>query len=291
MRTPHEILNLVSTIAKHDDRVLAALLVGSRANQDIQGDKYQDYDIMYVVDDIKEVVADAQWITVFGDPILMQTPDSMVIPRGDPVTGDTTQRYAYLMLFADYVRIDLTLVELEALGSCVDTPADVLIDKAGVLGSAVDAYSADNFLVTKPSQREFSDCCNEFWWVSTYVTKGLLRAELLYAKGKLERPLRDMLLLMLSWKVGCAFDFAVNLGSEYRFLKRYLDEAAWRKLRNSYPLLDQRSIWESLNAMTNQFEQLEKDVAKQLQYTYCQSDIDAAKKYLMDSFDDISKHF
>ncbi|MBB4080568.1 aminoglycoside 6-adenylyltransferase [Lewinella aquimaris] len=281
---------MITTIAKNDDRIIAGLLVGSRADKSIPGDQYQDYDVIYVVNDIEEFTDDAQWIKAFGDPILSQTPDVMVIPKGSNTGEEKTTRFACLMLFADYVRIDLTLVELDYLGSCVDTSAELIIDKKGVVKGAID-FKASNFLVTQPTQGEFSDCCNEFWWVSTYVVKGLLRSELLYAKRKLERPLRDMLLLMLSWKVGYEFNYAINLGSEYRFLKHYLNELEWKSLCNTYPLLSQRSIWESLNAMTDQFERIEKEVAKQLGHNYAQAEIDAVNMYLEDNFEDISKHF
>ena len=291
MRTAREILELIRSTAEDDRRIVAALLLGSRANTGIGADKYQDYDVIYVVDDISEFIGTPRWVEVFGEPVLLQTPDDMVIPVGSSTTGGKPDRFAYLMLFADYVRIDLTLVERDALAKYVDTPASVLIDKAGGIGEAIDRAAVDQFLVTKPTQKEFSDCCNEFWWVSTYVVKGLLRAELLYAKRKLERPLRDMLLLMLSWKVGAEADFTVNLGSEYRFLKQYLSEDEWSDLADTYPPLSQRGIWDGLTAMTDLFERTEKAVAKKLGYSYCQAEIDAANQYADDNFAAIANYF
>ena len=35
--------------------------------------------------------------------------------------------------------------------------------------------------IKKPTQQQFYDCCNECYWVATYVAKGLVRHELNYA--------------------------------------------------------------------------------------------------------------
>ena len=51
MRTDQEMLGLILQIAKKL-QVDAVALSGSRTNQKIQTDEFQDYDVVYIVDDL-----------------------------------------------------------------------------------------------------------------------------------------------------------------------------------------------------------------------------------------------
>jgi len=49
MRTEAEMMDLIINTAKNDERIRAVILNGSRANDYIPSDQYQDYDIIYFV--------------------------------------------------------------------------------------------------------------------------------------------------------------------------------------------------------------------------------------------------
>lgn len=53
MRTEQEMLNLILSIAKNDERIHAVYMNGSRTNPNADKDIFQDYDIAYVVDETK----------------------------------------------------------------------------------------------------------------------------------------------------------------------------------------------------------------------------------------------
>ncbi len=69
MRSSEEIKRLIIDVGKKDDRVRAILLNGSRANDKISPDKYQDFDIVYIVNDIESFISDKNWTTIFGEQI------------------------------------------------------------------------------------------------------------------------------------------------------------------------------------------------------------------------------
>ena len=94
MRTDHEILDLILQIAKKL-QVDAVAISGSRTNQKVQTDEFQDYDLVYVVDDIDTLTSDLSWLDQFGERIIEQ----------EVTLG---HRRLYLMLFEDGNRIDLT---------------------------------------------------------------------------------------------------------------------------------------------------------------------------------------
>lgn len=72
--------------------------------------------------------------------------------------------YSYLMLFDDYVKLDLTLLEPKDLPAYLaqDRLRTILLDKCGLVGPLPPPTDADYWL-QKPSARALDDCCNEFW--------------------------------------------------------------------------------------------------------------------------------
>ena len=79
MQSSEEIKKIILEKATSDNRIRAVLLNGSRANTKIIPDKFQDFDIVYVVNEIESFVSDHNWINIFGDILIMQLPDKMVI--------------------------------------------------------------------------------------------------------------------------------------------------------------------------------------------------------------------
>ncbi len=108
MRNTETIKNLIVEKAKMDDRVRAVLLNGSRANPNVSTDKFQDFDIVYIVNDLQTFISDHSWVDYFGERLIWQLPDEMDLGYGTKKKMDS---FAYLMLFADGNRIDLTLLK------------------------------------------------------------------------------------------------------------------------------------------------------------------------------------
>ena len=69
MRTDQEMLDLILQIAKKL-QVDAVALSGSRTNQKIQTDEFQDYDVVYVVDKLDNLTRDISWLDQFGKRII-----------------------------------------------------------------------------------------------------------------------------------------------------------------------------------------------------------------------------
>ena len=71
MRTDQEMLGLILQIAKKL-QVDAVALSGSRTNQKIQTDEFQDYDVVYIVDDLDNLTSNLSWLDQFGKRIVEQ---------------------------------------------------------------------------------------------------------------------------------------------------------------------------------------------------------------------------
>ena len=65
MRTDQEILGLIIETAKKL-QVDAVALSGSRTDTKAPKDEFQDYDVVYVVDDLDTLIRDLAWLHQFG---------------------------------------------------------------------------------------------------------------------------------------------------------------------------------------------------------------------------------
>lgn len=262
MRTEKEMLQLIVARAEEDERIRTVLLSGSRANPTIKKDAYQDYDIVYLVNEIESFKNDPTWINFFGSIILMQEPELMEL---FPVQRDG--RLVYLMLFEDDNRIDLTMIPVQKYEAMLgkDSLFHVLLDKDSLFDSIPAANDSD-YIVTKPSAKEFADCSNEFWWCITNVAKGLCRNELSYAKKMMEEPVRDMLLLLLSWQVGVQTNFSANTGKYGKFLQIYLSEEMWQTWITTYADGQVESMWKALFTSCYLFQEVSRSVGNSCGY-------------------------
>ena len=167
MRTDQEMLELILGTAEKL-QVDAVALSGSRTDTKAPKDEFQDYDVVYVVDDLDTLTNDLSWLDQFGKRVIEQ----------EVTLG---HRRLYLMLFEDGNRIDLTLCPKEHMQEWVDSEAGfiVLEDEKGLF----EAYlpNPKRYWIAPPSEEEFTASCNEFWWVSAYVVKGICRKQVIYS--------------------------------------------------------------------------------------------------------------
>ena len=108
-RTPEEMMNLILSRAENDAHIRVVGMEGSRTNQNIPKDRFQDFDVTYFVDDPALYTKDDTWVNVFGERLIMQKPEDMEL---FPAVEDG---YSFLMFFTDYNKIDLTILPLTAL--------------------------------------------------------------------------------------------------------------------------------------------------------------------------------
>lgn len=226
LRTEKEMFDLILTTAKNNPNILAVGLTGSRTNKKAPKDSFQDYDIVYIVESTKPFIEDRTWLDGFGPRLIMQTPEDMTL-----FPTAKNGRFPYLMLFEDGNRIDLTLCPKEQAANWNDGEqlAEILLDKEQLLPHLKEATDQE-YWIKQPNQAEFADCCNEFWWVSTYVVKGLCRNELLYAVDHLNEICRKELLRLLSWLINAECDTEFSVGKNYKYLPSYLTKEQYDKV-------------------------------------------------------------
>ena len=236
MRSEREMLELILSTAKADDRIRAVILEGSRTNPHAPKDIFQDFDVVYVVGETESFQQDKGWIDRFGERLYLQYPeDHPVYP------SDRHHCYGWLMQFADGNRLDLHVSTFDWVleHDAKDSLFSVLLDKDGLFLGRKPADDSVHW-VQKPDQALFSATCNEFWWCLNNLCKGLWRGELSYAQWVMNDLLRPQLLEMLSWKAGMAISifrrtrgFTTVMGSSQVFFFSPAVRGAWARTRSA----------------------------------------------------------
>ncbi len=260
MRSEQEMFDLILNTAREDERIRAVIMNGSRANPCAPRDIFQDFDIVYLVTDTAPFIHNLEWISQFGELMILQMPDEM----GDP-PPDFNLGFTYLMQFMDGNRIDLHLAPVSQMEK--DSLTVVLLDKDG-LCTEIPLPTEQDYLPKPPTAKEFADCCNEFWWVCPYVAKGLWREEITYAKYMLDVYVRAQLMKMLRWHIGIKTQFSINPGKLGKYFQPYLEAEYWEMLMRTYADASYEHTWDALLPMTTLFRQTANEVARFCHFPY-----------------------
>ena len=253
MRTEPEILDLIFQTAK-TLQVEAVAMSGSRTNSQAPQDEFQDYDLVYVVDDIDNLTSDLSWLDLFGKRILEQE-----VRLG--------HRRLFLMLFEDGNRIDLTLCSKVHIKEWVESEANfiVLEDPKGLF--VPHSPTPQRYWTSPASAIEFEKACNEFWWVSAYVVKGICRKQVIYATDHLYGICQQELLKVLVWQVASDRG-AVDIGKNYKYIFNYLPAQKENEFSSLLDFSNSDKITQSLFDTMQLFHQEAQSLAQKMDFDY-----------------------
>lgn len=256
-------------IAENDNNIRGVVLYGSRANDDIQADEYQDYDIYYIVTDI-----DNFDVSVFENIKLKFTP-SENYPELFP------DEYAYLMLFEDDSRIDLTVCTLETYLTkhinCQLTKC--LLDKDNNI-KGINNNDKSMYWIKPLDERLFSGTCSEFFWELQNMAKGIKRDELSYAMFIRDISLRDMLNRIIDTYIGMKNEYRVSVGTLGKYRKKYLNETEYELYKSTYISNTIEDMWKSALNMVDLFGLLGRQIADKYNYQYPNADEQYMRDYI-----------
>lgn len=254
--------------------VQAIAISGSRREPNAISDRFQDYDIVYIVDNMQELIAEPSWLEEFGQIMIMQTPESSVLSQ--PSLGG---RFTFLMHFEDGNRIDLMLCPVELIHLLQAEPfLERLYDPKELL-QGMTVPNASIFWIKPPTEKAFHDSCNEFWWVATYVVKGLVRNQLFYAADHLYQICWQELLRQYDWYLAHQADYRLSTGKNHKYLQNYLSEEEYERL-TALCFSSVETCGESLWKIVQLFDEIARYVSRQHQFLYHEEEASKVMKYV-----------
>ena len=271
MKTESIMLNLILHTAK-TLQVEAIAMSGSRTCPNVPKDEFQDYDVVYIVDDLDNLTSNISWLDRFGKRIIEQE-----VRLG--------HSHLFLMLFEDGNRIDLTLCPKEHIKEWVDSESKfiVLEDEKGLFESY--SPSPKRFWIHPATETDFKNSCNEFWWVSSYVVKGICRKQVIYATDHLYGICQQELLKILAWQVASEKG-AVDIGKNYKYLFTSLPDEKEKEFSNLLDFSSKEKITQSLFATMELFHQEAQSLAQKMGFDY---DREVAEKMIQYAEEKVKK--
>ncbi|EHJ07116.1 aminoglycoside 6-adenylyltransferase [Staphylococcus simiae] len=275
MSNDSDIYDLILTVAKNNIHIKGVYLNGSRANPFVWDDEHQDFDIVFVVDNVEKMITQKQWINEFGTILIKQIPKEELLY---PV--DKEMPYSVNLLLSNFKRLDLTVIDITKIDCYLEENqfAVLLFDKGYHLPT-IDEPTDQHCWVKVPSQQLFDECLDEFYLMALNVLKGLWRKHLIYAMDYFD-ICRKMVLLMWSWDKSDKYNFEVNMGKHLKYLHNYLDINEQAVLRTFYPKFKEQEILQALITMVEYFDELSKQVSNKLEFIYKEQIVRTIKMHI-----------
>lgn len=283
MGTEREIYDWILGFARGEERVLAVYMNGSRVNPNVTKDPYQDYDIVYVVEETAPFLEDRGWITRWisgiGTAAMIQEPDSREMGWGGG--ADYSRSYIWLILFQDGTRIDLGIQTAEAVRETFgrDSLTKVLLDKKEILPK-IPPPDDSTYWIQRPDRAQYAGCCNEFWWCLNNVAKGIAREQLPYVLHMYYEMVHKELDRMLEWYIGMNHQFQISCGMWGKYFRKYLPPHFYAAYEQTYSDSGYDHIWSSVFEACRLFRKAAKAVGEGLECPYPQEDDENMTAYL-----------
>ncbi|MFR9120467.1 MAG: aminoglycoside 6-adenylyltransferase [Streptococcus parasanguinis] len=72
MRTDTEMMNLILQIAESLQVEASGLIRFTSQSSRLPKDEFQDYDVVYIVDDLEDLISDLSWLDQYGNRLIEQ---------------------------------------------------------------------------------------------------------------------------------------------------------------------------------------------------------------------------
>jgi len=253
----------VTTWARGRQDIKALILVGSRARTDRPADIWSDYDIIIIVDDPKTYIRNDSWFHKFGRVILTfiekcAIDDSferrVLFDNGQALEAISTSspgnlnphvldlyRRGYQVLL-DNIKISSLLEEIESLPPLKSWP---------------------------PSSDLFINVINDFFYHCIWAVKKLMRGELWMAKHCLNGYMqKNCLLKIIEWHAQAQNNRKSDTWFSGRFMEKWADKKIIGRLNKIDARYDRKDIVRALYNMMTLFDELARETAALLHYTY-----------------------
>ncbi len=261
------IQNFVRFASSQED-IRLAFVLGSRARTDHPADVWSDLDILVVARDVRTYIDSAAWLNQVGKPWL-----TFIEVTGD---GRSMERRA---LFDGGLDVDFALMPLEYLQSLAERGPDagiadvfrrgvrLLVDKDNLLPDHA-RYAAAWQPPQPPSEAEFLQVVNDFWYHTLWTAKHVRRGELWWGKSCCDGYLKNLLRQMLEWQARAARGANHDTWLRGRFLEEWADPQAVQQLPGAFAHYDEADVWRALAVTMDIFRRVSLEAAAILGYAY-----------------------
>jgi len=255
--------------AEDREDIRAVLLTSSRANPGAPMDIFSDYDIMFVVTDIRPYFDDRSYLNDYGS-VLVVFKNPMGQDNGFNRFGDITH-------YEDGTKIDYLFYPVEWLQWVTQQPElppdldlgyRVLLDKDH-LTDDLKPPTHTAYIPSPPTDQMYQDLILEFWNDAAYTAKNLWRDNLISAKYNLDYIMKfQVLRRFLEWLMEIEHHWSVRPGTYGKGLKKWIPPELWAEFESTYVGAGIEENWEALFRTIDLFRKVAIEVGLHLGFVY-----------------------
>ena len=226
--------------------VHGVVLLGSHARTDSPADRASDVDLSLLVDVPDRYLRDDGWLRRFGEPLLSV--------REPTAVGGFEERR---VLYRDGLEADFAVLPAVAAETMPTEARAVLTRGFRVLyGDAIEIGEASRAVPTPPTQAQFDQLANDFWYHLLWAAKKLWRGEVLLAKQACDCWLTAQVIELARWRA-----HGTDTWHGARFFERWAGDDVVEALGPTFASYDAKDIGRALRASGELFGKLEDDIA------------------------------
>lgn len=263
--TAQQLLNRFVAWSETNPDIRTVLLIGSHARIDHVADQWSDLDLLVTVTDAPRYLNQTDWLEDLG---------TLWTTHLEPTPiGNILERRA---LFEGAIDVDFVFVAQDAMPRLVQTTeisavlrrgVRTLIDKDRMM-SRITLPLGHRIAYQPPTQAEFLNVVNDFWFHAVWTTKKLRRGELWTAKLCLDSHMKNLVLKMMEWHTHAVGPRNYDTWFNGRFVEEWADPHALEDLRYAFAYYDANDLARALGTTMDLFRALATETAAQFTYPY-----------------------
>ena len=258
------------------DRISAIIMIGSRVQANNRADEYSDLDLILIVNDIQSFINSNDWLAQIGThriSFVEQTIDDAWEKR---------------VMFDGALDIDFVIfTQKDAIKAITDGEArevlregySVLVDKSGIAPYLPEIRTAKEPFIY-PTEPEYQNVVNDFFYHTIWFGKKLLRGELWAAKFCLDSYMKSKVLWMAELYEHTKHVADYNIPERGRYFDIWASDNVKNKLKAAFAHYDRSDMIRALQVSAKLFRELSTTVAAELNYVYP----DSADSYVSEWF-------
>ena len=254
--------------AQGQEDIRLAFVLGSRARTDHPADAWSDLDIMVLARNFRPYIDSAGWLDQIGKPWLTfieATPDGRSWERRTLFDGGLDVDFAFMPL--EMIQMLATNGPDAGIADVFHRGVRLLLDKDALLPDPA-RFAAAWQPPQPPTEAEFLQVANDFWYHTLWTAKHVRRGELWWGKSCCDGYLKNLLRQMLEWQARAAQGAGHDTWLRGRFLEEWADPLAVQQLSGAFAHYAEADVWRALTVTMDIFRRVSLDTAKRLGFAY-----------------------
>lgn len=246
------------------DEIRGLAVVGSSARTQQPADQWSDIDLILVARCPDQFLHSSGWLRQIAEPWMVTVERD---PRGKVIEKRVLFRNGvdvdFIVLSPDDMQALSCdpLMEITQRGVCVRVDKDALFQPF-----LIDPQPAVPF--RPPTEPEFTELVNDFWFHTVWTAKKLKRGELWTAKSCCDHYMKQLLITMIEWFTLSQAGWDGETWYRGRFIEQWAAPEIVEHLGSTYAHYSEPDIWRALFSTIHLFDAIARETSKRIAIPY-----------------------